>query len=105
MRAGRNDPDLASVQEAETEVPGGFSVLRGVASARGRGLGSVHGLNLIPTLRSDARRSTEAFAQRYVDEEASHPVLGKVIRELDESAALREQLAALDGVCVPFHGH
>jgi hypothetical protein len=78
---------------------------RAQSAARKRGLACRTVPALVPTVRSDARRAAETYALRLLDGNADHPVLGKAVRELDEAAALREKLLALEQARVPFLRH
>jgi hypothetical protein len=55
-----------------------------------------------PTVTVEARRFAETFALGYLEENGAHPVCVKVLGELDEAAALREQLAAVVDARVSF---
>lgn len=55
-----------------------------------------------PTVTVEARRFAETFALSYLEQNSAHPVCVKVLRELDEAAALREQLAAIVEARVSF---
>jgi transcriptional regulator with XRE-family HTH domain len=65
--------------------------VRAHAAAAKRGLASSVGPVLRPTVAVEGRDFAETYALRFVEENASNPVVVKVVRELDEAAAIREK--------------
>lgn len=56
----------------------------------------------IPTVAEETRNLAETYLLRFLENDATHPLLVNVRRELDEAASLREKLAALQDARVPW---
>lgn len=69
---------------------------RASVAARKRGFGPTRaGVALLPTVKSDGRRAAETYALAYIEENPLEPFSVEVRGQLDEAAALREQLSTL----------
>lgn len=75
---------------------------RADAASAKRGFRGVARVALVPTVKSEGRRFAETYALSYVEKNPGHPVVARVLAELDEAAALREKLTTLHDARVPF---